>query len=333
MNKRPLSQEERCHIEVGLARGESLRAIARRLGRSPSVVCREVQRNSCPRGYLARAAQAKARLRLRQRNSLNCRKVDPAGRSLVNSLIELDWSPEQALGRLKKETVGLRLPCHETVYRWVLSDKKEGGWLHEHLRCRRRRKKRYGAISRRGHMHKAPKKSIDERPPAVLTRERLGDWEGDSIVGERHKSGLVTIVERKSGVVLCAKPGGPGPRDYSEALASLLSGLPPESLKTLTLDNGREFQDFESVEKRTGVPIYFAHPYSAHERGCNENANGLLRQYFPKSCPFDIVSAESLQQAVDRLNHRPRKRLGFKTPFEVFLEEASKISTPCCFWN
>jgi len=239
----------------------------------------------------------------------------------VELLIKLDWSPEQISGRLKVEE-GIRI-SHEHIYQYIYADKRAGGQLYRHLRCQKKRRKRYGSYDRRGVIRNQV--SIDERPVVVDERSRVGDWEGDTVIGKNHKGALVTLVERKSLYTVI----GAVVRKTAEAVhAAIVTGLTPykDQVHTLTYDNGKELAEHEQIAEELGAEIYFAHPYSSWERGVNENTNGLLRQYFPKGRELTDVSQEEIEHAMERLNHRPRKTLGFQTPFEVFFSTKTSLA-------
>ncbi|MBS0172755.1 MAG: IS30 family transposase, partial [Nitrospira sp.] len=158
---------------------------------------------------------------------------------------------------------------------------------------------------------------IDERPGIVDQKSRIGDWEGDTVIGKNHRGALVTLAERKSRYILAAQVPG---KHASGVTAAIMRLLRPHKDKcyTMTFDNGKEFAEHETIAAELDADVYFAHPSHSWERGLNENSNGLLRQYFPKAMELIEVTQEQVQWAVDRLNHRPRKVLGFRTPFEIF---------------
>jgi IS30 family transposase len=239
----------------------------------------------------------------------------------VELLIQRDWSPEQISGRLMAEQ-GVRI-SHEYIYQYIYADKRTGGDLHRHLRCQKKRRKRYGAYDRRGVIPN--RVSIDERPVVVDERSRVGDWEGDTVIGKNHKGALVTLVERKS---LYTVIGGVARKTAAAVRAAIVAGLTlhKNRVHTLTYDNGKELAEHEQIAKALGVEIYFAHPYSSWERGLNENTNGLLRQYFPKGQELTAVAREEIEHVADRLNHRPRKTLGFRTPYEVFFSTKTPLT-------
>jgi IS30 family transposase len=232
----------------------------------------------------------------------------------VDILIAQEWSPEQISGWLRSEELGSISP--EWIYQYVYTDKRNGGDLYRHLRCQKARKKRYGSHDRRGQIK--GRVSIDERPAVVDNRSRIGDWEVDTVIGKPGGAVLVTVAERKTrfSVIVLA------PNKTAEAVKSaLVRSLQPyaERVHTLTYDNGKEFAYHQKVAEQLDADGYFAHPYHSWERGLNENMNGLIRQYLPKGKCFNSLSQKNVLVIMDKLNNRPRKCLGYKTPNQVFL--------------
>ncbi len=180
----------------------------------------------------------------------------------------------------------------------------------------KKKKKKYGSGDNRGQI--PDRRMIDERPEYVDRRNTFGHWESDSVVGKNHKSYIATHVERKSRYLVAVKLESKSAADYNKASLSKLRQLPIEMIKTMTVDNGKEFAGFKTLEKELKTRVYFAHPYSSWERGTNENTNGLIRQYFPKGTDFNLISQKEIDKVVDKLNNRPRKCLGYRTPAEVF---------------
>jgi transposase, IS30 family len=307
-----LTYEQRYQIYALLKMGHTQMEISRNLGVHRSTISRELRRNLGGRGYRPKQAN---KLAISRRKRIWFR-ISKDQWELVEKRLHFDLSPEQVSNELKK--IGLTI-SHEWIYQYVYLDKKKGGNLHTHLRCQKTYRKRTGKYDRRGRI--IGQISIDERPAIVNERKRLGDWEGDTIVGARHKGAVLTIVDRKSGYTLL---GGLPKREalpLSAQAIRLLNSVP--HVKTLTLDNGKEFAKHAKIKAGTNADIYFAHPYSSWERGTNENTNGLIRQYLPKSKRLDNVTEQELAFIMFRLNHRPRKRLGYRTPHEVFFEEQS----------
>lgn len=301
----------------------SLREIARRLGRHHSTISRELKRNgpTFPTWvYWHEGAHQQALHRRSQPRHHRRRSHVPLVEYVEQSL-RAERSPDVIAARLKMDHPDddrMRLSI-ETVYRWVYRDAATGGTLFNCL-CRshkkRRRQHRYG--SGRGLI--PGRISIDARPGLVATRQRFGDWEGDTVEGAKGSGHITTHVERKSRYLVAAKLVNKTAAATAYAVNRAFRRIPRGLRHTLTLDNGKEFARFREIENGTGLAIYFADPYSAWQRGTNENTNGLLRRYFPKGSDFRNVTDESLASAVKKLNHRPRKCLGYRTPHEVFQE-------------
>ncbi len=309
-----LSQNERYQIFALMKAGLNQTQVALTLGRSKSTISREIQRNSGLKGY--RPKQATLKSEVRALGSRNAKKVSVDTLKSAFDLVRQEWSPEQIAGTMNIS--------HETVYRHVYADKDCGGKLFMHLRSQKKRRKRYASgRQRRGQIPN--RRSIHERPAVVDLRLEVGHWEGDTVIGARHKQAIVTLVERKSGYAKLFK--------VKNKTAELVSAAMIKSLKpfdglvdTITLDNGKEFADHQRVDLELGSTIYFADPFASWQRGTNENFNGLLRQYIPKDRPLSTVTQEELKMIENKLNHRPRKRLGFRTPHEVFHESLNRVA-------
>ena len=309
-----LSQNERYQIFALMKAGLNQTQVALTLGRSKSTISREIQRNSGLKGY--RPKQATLKSEVRALGSRNAKKVSVYTLKSAFDLVRQEWSPEQIAGTMNIS--------HETVYRHVYADKDCGGKLFMHLRSQKKRRKRYASgRQRRGQIPN--RRSIHERPAVVDLRLEVGHWEGDTVIGARHKQAIVTLVERKSGYAKLFK--------VKNKTAELVSAAMIKSLKpfdglvdTITLDNGKEFADHQRVDLELGSTIYFADPFASWQRGTNENFNGLLRQYIPKDRPLSTVTQEELKMIENKLNHRPRKRLGFRTPHEVFHESLNRVA-------
>jgi IS30 family transposase len=311
MSHKQLAQEQRYQIYALKKAGVKNTEIADILQVHKSTVSREIKRNTGERGY--RPKQAHNFAISRKRNSIKTR-ISHDQWLLVEELIEEDWSPEQISSWLKMNT-RIRL-SHEWIYRYIRADKQYGGSLYTHLRCRKKRRKKYGSNSARGQI--PDRVSIDKRPAIVETRSRIGDWEIDTIIGARHKQAIVSIVDRKTRFTLLHKVERRSSQNVSDATKQLLAPYKTKVL-TITADNGKEFSDHVAVSKALDTGFYFAHPYASWERGLNENTNGLIRQYFPKKSSFAAITSEDIEIVMERLNSRPRKCLGFKTPNELFL--------------
>jgi transposase, IS30 family len=308
-----LTREQRYQIYILRKAGHLQTFIAKELGVHPSTISRELERGCGRRGYRPKQADELASLRKRKRYRA---RINAPTWTLIESLVRQDWSPEQIAGWLAKEKQSS--VSHERIYQYIYADKARGGTLFEHLRCRKKRRKRYGSYDRRGQMPNC--RSIEERPQIVEQRQRLGDWEADTIIGQNHQQAILSLTERRSRLCLLKKVERNTAEAVEHAIEELLRPLGAK-VKTITSDNGREFANHQSIEKNLQATFYFAHPFAAWERGTNENTNGLVRQYFPKGSDFSKLTDIDIQQAMTRLNNRPRKRLNYRTPQRVFFKE------------
>ena len=299
-----LSQIERYQISTMLACKQSAPEIAKELSRHVSTIRREIKRGTGERGY--RPVQAQRKANERSLESRNACQISPETWQAVDSLIRIEHSPEQIAGQLPVS--------HESVYQYIYNSSSVE--LRLHLRCQKKRKKRYGSgYSLRGSIPN--RRSIDERSPAVQARRCVGHWEADTVISKEHKGVLLTLVERKSGFLLVKLLPNKSAHAVSAAMIELLGPF-KHMVSTITCDNGTEFAKHEAVDAALGCTTYFADPYCSWQRGTNENTNGLIRQYIPKIRCFDTVTHEEVQMIQDKLNHRPRKRLSFKTPDNIF---------------
>jgi transposase, IS30 family len=313
MSYRQLTSEERYMISALRKQGLNQSQIATNLQRHRSTICREFKRN-CGRPGHYRPAEAVFMTSGRRSRSRRNQHFCSQQLARVEGLLVEQWSPEQISGFLRKEREFLI--SHETIYRHVWKDLKRGGTLHSYLRCaRKKRRKRYAAYDSRGRL--AGKRHISERPARVENRVQLGHWEIDTVMGTGSKHCIVSLVERKSGYVLIGKLTA-RTQEQTTARTVRLIRKHPERFKTITADNGTEFHDYESIERVTQVPFYFATPYHSWERGTNENTNGLIRQYIPKGVCMKKLDQYQCNAIARKLNRRPRKRLGYKTPEECF---------------
>ncbi len=310
MTYKQLTREQRYQIYALKKEGHNQTAIARNLGVHQSTITRELARNQGGRGYRPKQADELARARRQQRVQP---RITLAQWTQVEHLLRQQWSPEQISGRLKLEAQ-TRI-SHERIYQYVYADKAGGGTLYLNLRCRKQRRKRYKSYSRRGQIpHRV---LIDQRPQAVAEKARFGDWEADTIIGRNHQAAIVSLVERKSKLTCLTKVTRKTAELVTQAISTQLQSL---TVKTITSDNGREFAHHQQIGRNLEAAFYFAHPYHSWERGLNENTNGLVRQYFPKKSEFSKITERQVAKVVDRLNNRPRKTLGYKTPNEVFFK-------------
>ena len=313
-----LTQAQRYQISALRSLGHTYQEIALVVRVHKSTISREIARNVSYRGY--RPLRAHVRALKRRRKPVY--RISATLWLQVEDLLKQEWSPEQISGRLKRES-GVQV-SHEWIYQHVFKDKRGGGILYKHLRCLRKRRKRVGTYDRRGKLPNT--QSIDLRPAIVEQRRRLGDWEVDTILGKRKGQAMVTLTERKSRFTLVSLVERQSSAEVRSQICRLL--LPYKSLAhTITSDHGKEFAEHEQIAKTLDLSFYFAHPYSAWERGTNENTNGLLRQYFPKYSSFQDITEIHLETVMEKLNHRPRKTLGFRTPFEVFFNKSVALTS------
>lgn len=300
-----LSQDERYQIQWLDRGGFSTREIGAQIGRHASTVSRELRRNGTDR-YEARPAHRQS---TRRRHSASARpRIDPVQWVDVRTHLDEGWSPQQIAGR------GDVAISHERIYQYIAADRQLGGVLWRSLRCRKhRRRHRCGTPRQR---QRFGGRRISTRPVVVARRTRIGDWEGDTIVG-KGLTRVLTLVDRKSGLLRLRRVASGGADATMRAVVHTLYPL-SDHVKTLTWDNGSEFAMHALIDEVLGARSYFADPYASWQRGSNENTNGLLRQYLPKGCDLAHFSDDQLQHIEDKLNNRPRKRLGYQTPNEVF---------------
>ena len=311
-----LTEEQRYQIYEGHTQGISQTEIAKKIGVNKSTISRELKRNTGLRGYRPKQAHQLSKTRKATRSKV---RITVQHWMRIEGLIREDWSPEQVSEWLfLYEDIQV---SHEWIYLYVYQNMREGGDLHKHLRCQKKRRKRYGSYSARGQLKN--RVSIDERPLVVDLKSRFGDWEADTVAGQQTGPRLVTLVERKSRFTLIGLAKDKSAESVTKTITRMLEDY-HDRVKTITYDNGKEFAGHEYVAKLSGSKAYFAHPYSSWERGLNENTNGLLRQYFPKGSDFSVLTDSDIKAVMKKLNNRPRKCLGFKTPNQVFL----KINPP-----
>lgn len=313
MKYHQLTENERYQIYALNKAGHKQQDIARLLQRSPSTISRELQRNKGLRGY--RPGQAQRLSDNRRNRAHKARKIDEWVRHDIETLIRQELSPQQVAGYLERDQ---KLSLHpETIYQLIYADKAAGGDLYQHLRIASKPyRKRYGSYDRRG---KIPnRRGIEERPAIVEHRSRMGDWEGDTIIGKGKCSALLTLLERKTLYTIIVKLTGKNAEQLADAAIGAMKHI-KDRVKTITFDNGLEFARHEKIAAALDADIYFANPYCSWERGANENVNGLIRQYFPKGTDFNEVTNVEIQAVMERLNNRPRETRGFKSPNELFM--------------
>ncbi len=310
MKYQQLTEGKRHQISALLEQRMSVASIALSIGYHKGSIYRELRRNGGKENYCPRKAD---RACLERRKNSAKYTIPPERVEFIRLLIEHDWSPEQISNVL---TASERSVSHEWIYQYISDDKSQGGQLYRHLR---QGHKRY----RKGKRTKAEAiknaVSIDERPAIVESRERFGDWEIDTVLGKHGTGAIVTLLERKSRFFLIKKVDSKSAKDVTEATIELLRPY-KDHVHTITADNGREFANHEEIAEALEAEIYFAHPYSSWERGANENANGLLRQYVAKGSDLRQVSEDEMSLAMARINYRPKKCLGFKQSAVIFKE-------------
>jgi IS30 family transposase len=319
MSYKQLTQEERYQIYALLKAQHNQKEVAEILGRSESTISREIKRNRGLKGY--RPKQANGLSKQRRKTAHKFVKITAAVKIWIESLLKNDLTPEQIAGRLHLENkVSLH---HESIYRYIYQDKANGGSLYACLtRACKKYQKRYGSYDKRGQL--VNRVSIEERPAIVDAKTRIGDWEGDTVIGKGRKNAFVTLVERKTLFTVVRRIASKHADITADAIIKSVQAI-KDSVLTITFDNGKEFAQHERIGQSLEADIYFAHPYSSWERGINENTNGLLRRYFPKGTDFMTLTEDEIQAAVDKLNHRPRKTRGFKTPYELFTGRSEVI--------
>ena len=318
---RHLTHEDRCQIYALKRSGLSYRAIAGQLSRDPRTISREIKRNTGGCGY--RHKQAHQRATSRRHNA--CARPYKASADVtqwINDRLDDQWSPEQISGRMLYEK-GMSL-SHEWIYQHVWADKRKGGELYKNLRhSGKKYNKRSGAYGGRGCI--PGRVDIDERPDIVEQKDRLGDWELDTIIGAKHQGAIVSAVDRKSKYCVLAKVPDKKAVNVTAKLKDRL-GVHKSTVLTLTADNGKEFAEHEDIASALEADFYFAKPYHSWQRGLNEHTNGLVRQYLPKSTCLKSITDQQVDQIEILLNNRPRKVLNYQTPKEVFFANRSDPS-------
>lgn len=329
MGHKHLTLDKREILERLMGQGESLRNIARILGYSPSAISQEIKRTSGSReikcGYDHKLAHQRACWR-RKRASQKGKRFCGAVIDYVRQGLVSYWSPEQIAGRMRldyPDSQEMRI-SFKTIYRWLNAgsrSKKPHSWkkYYGFLRLKRRGKRfARGQRERRGHRDGLP--SIEDRPKQVEERSRFGDWECDLLRGFKSQGHLVTLVERGTGLLLAGPCADKHVETVNQAIISLLDGLGQELRRTITVDRGKEFYGYETLERTLGIRVYFCHPNCPNERGQNEQLNGLLRQFFPKRQSLAGISNHEVQRAVALINNRPKKKLGFRTTMELIAD-------------
>ena len=311
-----LNKDDCIQLSALLKADLSIRKSAKQIGFSPSGISKEIRKNRGRDKYNPYHAHKRY---LRQRKEANqChRKIgkDPKLTSKVIELLQEDWSPEQIVGRMMLEW-GFVLTSPTSIYNYI-NPRKE---LHHLLprKCNKYRRTKAGNIRKQQREEISNKKSIGSRPDIVTSRARIGDWEADTIVGKERTARMLTNVERKSGYLLSDLLLKVTAELIRKSQVKLFKPIPRSKKHTLTQDNGMELSEYELLERQCKIDIYHANAYHSWERGTSENTNGLIRRYFPKRTVFSTIDPRYFKKIVNKINHRPRKRLGHKTPYEVF---------------
>jgi IS30 family transposase len=320
MKYKQLTLTKRYHILSLIKEGYNQKDIANKIGVHPSTISREFKRFKETRkdNYHPETLQIEAKIK----------HIKKPKRSAITKVIEKyirkklkeDWSPEQLIGRMKLDIN--KTISHETIYQFIYANKANGGMLYKHLRHKNKKyHKRTSEYKRRGIIK--DRISIDKRPMIVNKKSRIGDWEIDTVIGKNHKGAIVTLVDRKSKFTLIKKVASKHADVVTKATIDLLHPLKALTL-TITADNGKEFSYHKLIAAQLDTKVYFCDPYSSWQRGLNEHTNGLIRQYIPKKSEFENISKQEIVTIQNKLNHRPRKSLGFRTPYEVFMKAFSQ---------
>lgn len=308
-----LTLEQRYEIQALINAKHRKNFIAKQLGVDKSTITRELQRNSGKRSYNAQKAQEL--YNERKKDVFRKIRFTESMKKFVIEKIKDCWSPEQITGYCKRQSIPM--VSHETIYQFIYTDKEKGGDLYKYLRtarCKRKPKKN----KRKGKFSIMDRVFIKERPAIVDAKERFGDWEADTIIGANHKGAILGVVERKSMFALYVKTNGKKSESIKHELINLLAPF-KKLVHTITSDNGTEFAEHKAIAKKLQCDFFFADPYAAWQRGLNENTNKLIRQYIPKKTNFENISQEYLNNICLKLNTRPRKKLNYLSPLQVFL--------------
>ncbi len=321
------TSDDRDVLQVCMTSQVQIEQIAQILVKSISSIYRELSRNSNSGFYLSHHASFASEER--RRTSKSSPKRENA--TLMNEIeqrIRKDHSPEQIAGRLKLDypkQPAMHL-SHESIYQHIYMEIRKGSDLGTHLRQgHKKRRKRLSGKDKRGCIPN--RKFIDDRPSIVEKKTRYGDWEGDTVEGGGKKGYVGTFVDRKSKYLIAFPLKRKTASKLVQGACKAFAQIPANMKKTITVDNGKEFAQHSDLASKVGAKIFFAHPYHSWERGLNEHTNGLLRQYLPKKQPLDDLTHRQLAMFVEKLNNRPRKSLGYKTPYEVFFKRIFALQT------
>lgn len=316
MKYQQITTGERYTLSALRKQGLPVIQIAKEMGRHKSTIYREIKRNFSPSNHCYRPPEADSMARARRRRSRRNRHYSENDFLLVRKLLRQKWSPEQIVGHIRRFKLMKRRLSHETIYQDIWREKSLGGTLWQHLRqSSKQRRKRYKAYDSRGRL--AEKRHISERPSDVESRRIMGHWEIDTVHGRGSSHCVVTLLERKSGYVMIGKLPDKSTASLNKKTLSLIN-RDPGNFRTITADNGTEFHQYKKIEAKCLAKFYFANPYHSWERGSNENINGLIRQYLPKTSSMAELTQRQCDSITMKLNSRPRKRYKYKTPEEIY---------------
>lgn len=309
-----ITEQQRYTISAMKKHGYSNTEIAKIIGKNKSSVGRELKRNSDKRDGVYKAELAQRKAHGRHKNKTKRLKFTSEVKAYVEKKIKDDWSPEEISGRAKLDRVNC--VSHECIYQYIWQNKRNGGELYLHLRRHGKKYRKRGSLKDSRGIIKN-RISIDERPEIVKEKNRFGDLEIDTVIGKNHKGALLTINDRFTSLVWIRRLEG---KHAEPLIKKTIEALMPMKvlLHTITGDNGKEFAGHQQIAKELNLDFYFAHPYHSWERGANENTNGLIRQYFPKGSSFENITDKQVAYVQNKLNNRPRKRLGYLSPVEYF---------------
>ena len=312
-----LTLAQRYGIQYCLSQNMSYSDIGDHIGKNKSVISREVSRNADERNKLYKAELAHLKAQKRHKEKRKHKRFTNSIEEYVKSQLSKDYSPEQIVGRAELDSRSC--VSHERIYQYIWEDKKQGGTLYKHLRNQGKRyRKRGSAKDNRGIIK--GRVSIDQRPDIVELKNRIGDLEIDLVIGKGHNQALLTINDRSSGLLFMDKVQSKEASEIQQKTIALLADWKP-LIHTITSDNGKEFANHFEIAEQLNLDFYFAKPYHSWQRGANENLNGLVRQYFPKTMSFAKITKKDILVVQNILNNRPRKRFGFKSPNEIFVEK------------
>ena len=324
MSYKHINASQRNELSVLLRTKTKQKEIAKLLKKHRITIWRELRRNKGKKYHAGKAKEKTTERQVAAHKQQRKIENNPWLRNYIIRKIKKRWSPEQIAGRLKRKWPydKSRHIGKDSIYKYIHEYRKD---LVKYLRCQKGKyRHRYGTCIREKQREEAKKKRIDARPAIVARKSRIGDWEGDTILG-KDKKHILTHTERKSGLLLADKLDVVTAEETKRKTIERFKNIPKKKKHTMTYDNGSTFSEYELTERITGLQIYFAYPYHSWERGCNENANGLLRQYFPKKMAFAKLEQKEIELVVSEINHRPRKRLNYLTPYEVFYEKNATI--------